>query len=669
MTAGTTPDPFAAPQSQPPRASTQAQTILIPRVSEAIRAEPHATSPEAAPDQAQTVLMPRLSSESTQTAPRPNGPGHAKAAGMTPGMAAGMLPGAVLGAGTGHAAHAGPEQAQTILMSRISVLAEPPVTPARGDFSWKTEPTPDSDEEPWRPELFTRTVKTTGAVLPSPPSRRKEKYLYNTRRMWVLLLGMLISAPLLLYTQLGFLSNSIRLWVLFPIVMMTPFVNLVRLVLEVGTRDFDFDAHNKLVNEWAPAAYPSVDIMLPTCGEALEVLRNTWKYVAPLQESYPGIATVYVLDDGGRPEVRTMAAEFGFRYLARPNPGWYKKAGNLNYGLEHSKGDYILILDADFVPGRDMLTETLPHFEADPRLGILQTPQFFRNTPQNTFVERGSATSQEVFYRAIQVTRDQRDAVVCCGTNAIYRRAALAENGGITLISHSEDAHTGIDLRRLGWRVRYIPVNLASGLCPADVDSFVRQQYRWCVGTISIVSDKAFWRTKATLTSRLYDVVGFLYYVETAMYAILGPLITVILCLGLPRDVILKNFLLVLPSAIYTFLVVPLWHRVRSGADVWAVTVLVSWAALFAFWDSIRGRQMSWRPSGTSSKRRNDNRRLWLGLWTWSLGGAALGVYLSAWRMVTTDTAAFTPIFLTSVFYLVTMAKIVLSRWTEPTDA
>lgn len=612
------------------------------------RRDPVTQAPEqGGSESVQTVLLPRISTDPPDAEHGRRGPRTSDAADRTDGADAA-------------------DGAQTILLSRIPAIPFKRLrAPARDEFAW-VELDPYGDERLWRPELFTATVKATGTVLPKPPSQRTEKFLYNNRRMRVLILGMVLSAPFLLYTQLGFLANSMRLWVLFPVVMMTPVVIVIRLLLEIGTRGFDFEAHNRLISNWAPARHPSVDIMLPVCGESLEVLRNTWKHVAVLQEGYPGPATVYVLDDAARDEVATMAAEFGFRYGSRPNRGWFKKAGNLNFGLERSSGEFILILDADFVPSPEMLLETLPYFEADPKLGILQTPQFFRNAGEQTFIERGAATSQELFYRAVQVARDQRDAVVCCGTNAVYRRSALAENDGITLISHSEDAHTGIDLRRLGWHVRYLPVNLASGLCPADVDSFFSQQYRWCAGTISIVADRSFWTTKMPLRARLYDIVGFLYYVETAMFTILSPLIAVVLCLVTPHEVILRNYLLVLPSAIYTFVMTPLWHRVRCGVDMWPVTVIVSWSNIFAFWDALRGRQMSWLPSGAKKK---SNRRLWLGLWTWSLGMATLGVALSAWRMLELNTAGFTPIFIPAVFYLVTILRILGTKWTSAINA
>jgi cellulose synthase (UDP-forming) len=610
------------------------QTVLLPRITADEPVKKIVSSADS-PDRAETVLISKI----------PVDPPAEQAAGSANG----------------------PDRAETVLIAKI-----PPIpfirlkAPARDALAWQLEQNPYGDQEHWRPELFTATVKTTGAVLPKPPSQRTEKFLYNKRRMWMHTLGIAGSVPFLFYSQLGFMAASMRLWLLFPIVAITPLVFFLRISLEFGTRGFDFETHGALVNKWRPRTYPSVDIMLPVCGESLEVLRNTWKHVAALQDAYPGVATAYVLDDAARGDAATMAAEFGFRYISRPNRGWFKKAGNLNYGLERSSGDFVLILDADFVPSVEMLTETLPYFEADPKLGILQTPQFFRVVSGQTFVERGSATSQEIFYRAIQVARDQRDAVVCCGTNAVYRRAALAENNGITLISHSEDAHTGIDLRTLGWNVRYLPVNLASGLCPADVDSFFSQQYRWCVGTISIVADRGFWTSRMPLRSRLYDILGFLYYVETAMLTILGPLMTILLCLVVPDQVNLRNYLLILPTLVYSFVLSPLWHRVRSGTDTWPVAVLVSWAHFFAFWDALRGNQMSWRPSGAKKKT---NRRLWLGLWGWSLGMGTCGVALAGWRLLDMNAAGFTPIFISAVLYLVTIIRIVGSKWTFPVDA
>ena len=100
----------------------------------------------------------------------------------------------------------------------------------------------------------------------------------------------------------------------------------------------------------------------------------------------------------------------------------------------------------------------LPYFAADRSLGIVQSPQYFHTEGRMSWVQRGAGTVQELFYRLVQVSRDRHDGAICVGSCAIYRRTALASNGGTTLIGHSEDVHTGFDLRRAGWGLRYFPV-------------------------------------------------------------------------------------------------------------------------------------------------------------------------------------------------------------------
>ena len=145
-----------------------------------------------------------------------------------------------------------------------------------------------------------------------------------------------------------------------------------------------------------------------------------------------------------------------------------------------------VILDADFAPRRDFLAETLPYMD-DPAIAIVQTPQFFRESAAQTWIENAAGAMQEVFYRAIQVARDRFGAAICVGTSAVYRRAALEPQGGPTLIPYAEDVHTGLDVRRAGWSMAYVPIVLSTGICPDNLDAFVRQQYRWCTGNAGVV--------------------------------------------------------------------------------------------------------------------------------------------------------------------------------------
>ena len=271
-----------------------------------------------------------------------------------------------------------------------------------------------------------------------------------------------MAALLISQVRFVFLSPVIT-WCFLPFVAFTIAYYVISLCVNVRTRGFDEAAHRKLVASWSPSRYPSLDVFLPVCGEPLAVLYNTWVHVSELIQAYPGTSTAYVLDDGTDERVRVMAERFGFWWIARPDRGWMKKAGNLRYGFGCSSGEFILILDADFAARADLPAEMLPYFDADHSLGIVQSPQYFRTRGYMSWMERGAGAVQELFYRLVQVSRDQHDGAICVGSCAIYRREALASNGGTTLIEHSEDVHTGFDLRRAGWGLRYIPVPLAAG--------------------------------------------------------------------------------------------------------------------------------------------------------------------------------------------------------------
>ena len=407
---------------------------------------------------------------------------------------------------------------------------------------------------------------------------------------------------------------------------------LISSFVNVGTRGFDLAAHRIFVASWRPVRYPSLDVFLPVCGEPLNVLRNTWSHVFDLIQVYPGVATAYVLDDSADDHARSMAQNFGFQYVVRPDRGWMKKAGNLRHGFACSSGEFILILDADFAPRADLPGEMLPYLAADHSLGIIQSPQYFRTTRKMSWMERGAGAVQELFYRLVQVSRDRHNGAICVGSCAIYRRQALATNGGTTLIEHSEDVHTGFDLRRAGWGLRYIPIPLAAGLCPSDPNSFLTQQYRWCAGSMSLLGSRKFWATRMRFRTRCCYISGFFYYVHTALFTFLAPAIPLVMLTVIPERVRLTNYVFILPSMIYNLAVFPAWHRCRFGPEALMAKLLYGWAHVVALWDICRRKQLGWQTTG-GEKRKAGTRRVWVGVAVWNGGTGVAWVTLAAWRM------------------------------------
>ncbi|MEH0983450.1 glycosyltransferase family 2 protein [Micromonospora sp. CPCC 205556] len=513
----------------------------------------------------------------------------------------------------------------------------------------------------WTPRRAGATPSTRPAYAPVPlPPTDEELVSYRRRRMAALMVPSLVSFGCLITSQLLFVRLTPWLWLLAPLLFFTVVYYVISLCVNLFTPGFDMERHQELVRNWRPARYPTVDVFLPVCGEPPHVLRNTWEHVRAMGRHYRGEVTVYVLDDSPNEAMERMALAFGFVYQRRPNRGWFKKAGNMRYAFERTMSDFILVLDADFVPRKDMLDQMLPWFDAEPKAGIVQSPQYFRVHMGQTWVERGAGAVQELFYRSVQVSRQAHDSAICVGSCAIYRRDALFSIGGSTLIEHSEDVHTGFDLRMQGWNLRYIPVVLAAGLCPADVDSFFTQQYRWCAGSMSLLGSKKFWSTKLRWRARLSYISGFCYYLHTGLFTFVAPIIPVLMLTAFADQIALANYLLIVPSVIYNMIIFPFWHKNRYGLESWTVKMIYGWAHAYAIIDIIRGRRMGWQPTGGTAKK-SKTKRLWTGMRYWTAGSGVVWAGIAAWRMVTDpEPLIFLPAFLSAVFYLVIVAQALL---------
>ncbi len=491
-----------------------------------------------------------------------------------------------------------------------------------------------------------------GVILPDVPDEF-EKTSYVWRSLPFLTTALTLSSVCIIVTQAWF---EVRNLIALPFIVYT-FLFLVYQAISLPVNftgpSFDLTAHTHKVAGWHPRHFPTVDIFLPICGEPIEVIHNTWAGVFELLHAYPGMARAFVLDDGpGEEETRQMARAFGFTYVRRPDPGYHKKSGNLTYALDRTGGDHVVIFDADFRPRPDFLAETLPYMD-EQAVGLVQTPQYFRSSKDQSWVERAAGATLEVFYRVVQVSRDRFGSALCVGSNAVYRRAALKAAGGFTNIPFAEDSHTGLDVRYAGYRLTYLPVVLAAGVCPSRIDAFMRQQYRWCCGATSLIWTHHMWRVPMSWRARLPYLAGWLWNLSTAMRTVILPLIPITLLACLPQEVQLRNAIPLIPVVLTGAVIYPLWHNVRWTIHVWPLAIAVGWAQVLAIWDYSRGKVMSWDPSRGP---KDASRRFRKAVCLWN-GNLAIGwVALAVWRTEQSMSLRFAAI---TLFGLVNLASVV----------
>ncbi len=388
------------------------------------------------------------------------------------------------------------------------------------------------------------------------------------------------------------------------LILLAPFAaaivlgGLINMVWSTQVPPFSREGHRYRVRNHTrrdTSEVPSVDVFICCCGEDPLIVENTICHATHLNHP-DGKLNVYVLDDRHSEEVRQAALRWGATYVARPNRGWMKKAGNLHYGYARSEGDLILILDADFAVRPDFLHHTTPYFD-DAELGILQTPQYFRVTDDN-WVERGAAAQQEQFYRVGMRARDKHGGAICVGTNAVYRRSALDERDGMALLEHSEDIFTGMKVIDAGYRVDYLPLPLAAGSAPEDAKSLASQQYRWARGNFALAGTPLFKRMRLTPMQRLGLWDGWIFYVTSALSPIVALFVPIIALAEAPYVITLAPTAMILPALFTEFYLQPKWLHMPDGRASRRVGLISQVAHLYALRDHLTDRDQEWIPTG-----------------------------------------------------------------------
>jgi cellulose synthase (UDP-forming) len=479
--------------------------------------------------------------------------------------------------------------------------------------------------------IFPSPACATAAELPSAPEDSEVYWYFGPQQRWIPL-AVLGAYALAAGPLLAFALHHWALWMFLAVLVVNAASTTLSLLDGQRSRRVTRDDHELLIRVWRPDPVPSADVFLPTCGEPLDVLRNAYTHVGRL--SWDGPLAVWVLDDGGRDEVRALAAEHGFGYLSRPDRGRLKKAGNLNYALARTSGDVIAILDADFCPRPDFLRHLAPYLET-PDVGIVQSPQHFDTATEMNWVQRAAGASQEWFSRWLQPSRDACDAAICCGSNALYRRAAVTTVGGFAAIDHSEDMYTGLAMLRAGYRTRYVPALLAKGLSPDTVPAFLAQQYRWALGNLHLLTDRAFRHMHAGWRLRLSYFDGVAGYLVAAVNVFAAPLPPLVMIAGF-RAEIRPWHVLPLAASLWVWLVLlPMVSRVRWRIEVVRAYLLVSFASMAALVHTVRDRHAGWVPTGAGRRSPLVTRLSWLAF-GW-LGGVTLAGWVALAVAVAVD--------------------------------
>ena len=179
---------------------------------------------------------------------------------------------------------------------------------------------------------------------------------------------------------------------------------------------------------------PKVTVQLPIFNEVY-VAERLLRSVSEL--NYPQhLLQIQVLDDStdDTREIVTACADqlrqrgFNVQCIHRVDRTGFK-AGALAAGLEAAEGEFLCILDADFVPKPDLLNRTI-HFFTDPKIGMIQTRWGHLNRGYS-LLTRMQAIFLDGHLLLEQTARSRSGRFFNFnGTAGLWRRSCIEQSGG-----------------------------------------------------------------------------------------------------------------------------------------------------------------------------------------------------------------------------------------------
>ena len=176
------------------------------------------------------------------------------------------------------------------------------------------------------------------------------------------------------------------------------------------------------------------------------------------------------------------AAGHDIAYLHRDDRSGYK-AGALEAGMLHAKGDFLLVFDADFVPGPSIVRDLIDFF-TDPSIGMAQARWAHLNR-EHSLLTRCQAMLLDGHFVVEHAARNRSGRFFNFnGTAGMWRKSAITDAGGWQHDTITEDMDLSYRAQLAGWQFVYVPHVNAPAELPCDMNSFKGQQYRWAKGSV-----------------------------------------------------------------------------------------------------------------------------------------------------------------------------------------
>ena len=237
------------------------------------------------------------------------------------------------------------------------------------------------------------------------------------------------------------------------------------------------------------AVAPTVTIQIPLYNERTAAEQII---LAAAAQDYPNTRfDIQVLDDSTDETTEIVASVVeavrasGVRiaHVRRDNRKGYK-AGALSEALTKTDSEFLALFDADFVPEPSFLRRLLleAHPFDDPTVAFVQARWYWGSEIKDLLPSALALLLDRHFSIQKPTAAFVGNVMTFNGSAGIWRRTAIAEAGGWTSDTLTEDLDLSYRCALKGWHGRYVHDVRVTNELPGHMRAFKLQQRRWARG-------------------------------------------------------------------------------------------------------------------------------------------------------------------------------------------
>lgn len=256
-------------------------------------------------------------------------------------------------------------------------------------------------------------------------------------------------------------------------------------VWTIGALSFFFRRERQPLTP-VPDEFPFFSIIIPARNEE----KHLKDMILCLKDmDYPAFEAI-IVNDGSIDKTAEIADA-----LVRENSEWLKvvhltpnsgKAKATNMGVMVSKGDILLVIDADAMLDPKVLGVMAWHFVKSKAVGaVTGNPRVLNRTSLLGKIQIGEYSSIVGLIKRTQ--RILGKVLTVSGVIAAFRREALEGCGLFDSDTVTEDIDMTWKLQRDGWEVRYEPRALCYIYVPETIKGLWHQRVRWAQGGLQVI--------------------------------------------------------------------------------------------------------------------------------------------------------------------------------------